>query len=150
MERRGSGFKKIREDYHNAVNFRPELEPKFYSDPFSFWVTLYNLNYRVPIEKTDVLEEKQLFSEEKTDVVEGNRMLEVLVSNLTGSKPTRENALEMYRRFGSHTAFARADIMETVGITSTPAGELIRKLKSAGLIEPVRGEGKGKYRFIQK
>jgi len=54
MERRGSGFKKIREDYHNAVNFRPELEPKFYSDPFSFWVTLYNLNYRVPIEKTDV------------------------------------------------------------------------------------------------
>jgi len=71
-----------------------------------------------------MLEEKQLFSEEKTDVVEGNRMLEVLVSNLTGSKPTRENALEMYRRFGSHTAFARADIMETVGITLYAGGRI--------------------------
>ena len=50
MERRGSGFKKIKEDYHRAANYRPELEPEFYSDTTSFWVTLYNLNYNVPID----------------------------------------------------------------------------------------------------
>ena len=54
MERRGSGFKKIKEDYDNAVNYRPELEPKFYSDISSFIVTLYNLNYNVPVEKVSV------------------------------------------------------------------------------------------------
>ena len=54
MERRGSGFKKIKEDYHNAVNYRPELEPKFYSDISSFIVTLYNLNYNVPVEKVSI------------------------------------------------------------------------------------------------
>ena len=33
MERRGSGFKKIKEDYHTAVNYRPEVEPKFIRRP---------------------------------------------------------------------------------------------------------------------
>ncbi len=31
MERRGSGFKKIKADYRHAVNYRPEVEPKFVS-----------------------------------------------------------------------------------------------------------------------
>ncbi len=51
MERRGSGFRKIKDDYRRAVNYRPELEPKFYSDTTSFWVTLYNLNYHVAIDR---------------------------------------------------------------------------------------------------
>ena len=42
MERRGSGFKKIKEDYLNAVNFRKEIEPQFISDRQSFFGTLYN------------------------------------------------------------------------------------------------------------
>lgn len=57
MERRGSGFRKIKADYHNAVNFAPDLEPEFSSTPSSFFVTLYNLNYCVPV-KSD---EKQNF-----------------------------------------------------------------------------------------
>lgn len=61
MERRGSGFRKIKEDYHRAVNYRPELEPKFYSDTTSFWVMLYNLNYHVAIDKINIGTKKQLF-----------------------------------------------------------------------------------------
>ena len=38
--------------------------------------------------------------------------------------------------------------MKLAGVTSSPAGALIDKLKSAGLIEPVAGQGKGKYRFV--
>ena len=52
MERRGSGFRKIKADYRRAVNYRDEIEPLFRSTPTSFFVTLYNLNYSVPIEKT--------------------------------------------------------------------------------------------------
>lgn len=63
MERRGSGFKKIKDDYHKAVNFRSELEPQFYSDATSFWVTLYNLNYKVPIEKVTIEKKKVAFEE---------------------------------------------------------------------------------------
>lgn len=65
MERRGSGFKKIKDGYHKAVNFRSELEPQFYSDATSFWVTLYNLNYKVPIEKVTIEKKKVAIDEEK-------------------------------------------------------------------------------------
>lgn len=36
MERRGSGFKKIKADYRRAVNYRKEVEPLFRSTPTSF------------------------------------------------------------------------------------------------------------------
>lgn len=58
MERRGGGFKKIKADYHRAVNFREVLEPQFYSDRTNFIVTLFNLNYGVAIEKSIPPEKK--------------------------------------------------------------------------------------------
>lgn len=45
MERRGSGFKKILEDYRFEEKFSENKTPVFRSDPYSFSVTLYNLNY---------------------------------------------------------------------------------------------------------
>ena len=47
MERRGSGFKKICQDYRLQPNYREELHPNFYSDNYDFVITLYNLNYGV-------------------------------------------------------------------------------------------------------
>lgn len=46
MERRGSGFKKIRQVYCLHPNYKEDLQPKFYSDDYDFVLTLYNLNYR--------------------------------------------------------------------------------------------------------
>ena len=60
MERRGSGFKKIKADYHRAVNFREVLEPQFYSDRTNFIVTLFNLNYGVAVEKSIPPEKKTI------------------------------------------------------------------------------------------
>lgn len=47
MERRGSGFKKICNEYAHQVNYRDEVKPVFYSDNNDFVLTLYNLNYGV-------------------------------------------------------------------------------------------------------
>ena len=60
MERRGGGFKKIKADYHRAVNFREVLEPQFYSDRTNFIVTLFNLNYGVAVEKSIPPEKKTI------------------------------------------------------------------------------------------
>lgn len=148
MERQGSGFKKIREAYHQAVYFREELEPRFYSDASDFYVTLYNLNYNVPIEKAGVSDGNQLFGEQKPVVSSEKEAFETLLFELKAKKSTKETALKLFRQFGFDFAFARADIMALAGITSTPAGELIKKLKEAKLIEAVSGQGKGKYKFI--
>lgn len=148
MERQGSGFKKITETYRAAHNYRDELEPKFYSDVTSFQVTLYNLNYGQSIDKTSISDVNQLFDEQKAVVSEKNQLFETLLLGLKAKASTKETMLRLYHKFGFDAAFARADIMKLAGVTSSPAGALIDKLKSAGLIEPVAGQGKGKYRFV--
>lgn len=184
MERRGSGFKKIKEAYRTAANYRPELEPKFYSNATSFRVTLYNLNYREPIvelehsapaysrlmeyqnlllayqnqlfeyqnqlfeeAKTGVSEGKRLFEGEKTVVSEQKQLFDRTLNGLNISSNAKEKIMQLYRNFGNDLIFSRADVMQIVGVTSSPAGDLINKMKNAHLIEPVMGHGKGKYRF---
>ena len=43
MERRGSGFKKIIEDYQFQHNYTDELAPEFLSEHGAFFLTLKNL-----------------------------------------------------------------------------------------------------------
>ncbi|WP_302325666.1 ATP-binding protein [Enterocloster lavalensis] len=148
MERRGSGFRKIKADYRRAVNYRDEIEPLFRSTPTSFFVTLYNLNYSVPIEKTGLADKKQVFIDEKTDLQEKKQAFEVMVADLNVSAPTKENIMKMFRHFGFDTVFARADVMKVTGLTATPATELMRKLKNREMIERVKG--RGKYRFSEQ
>lgn len=45
MERRGSGFKKICEDYAFAESYTDEKKPRFISDSDNFTLILPNLNY---------------------------------------------------------------------------------------------------------
>ena len=147
MERQGNGFKKITESYRAAHNYRDELEPKFYSDVSSFQVTLYNLNYGQTTDKTGLADEKQAFNDEKTGLQDKKQAFESLVAGLGVSVPTRENILKLFQYFGFDTSFARAEVMQVVGITATPATELMRKMKEAKLIESVKG--RGKYKFVE-
>jgi ribosomal protein S25 len=39
--------------------------------------------------------------------------------------------------------------MAVIGIKTTRASELLKELTERGIIEPVAGHGKGKYRFKQ-
>jgi len=155
------GERKIKDDYRRAVNYHPELEPKFYSDTTSFWVTLYNLNYHVAIdridigtkkqlfqnEKTVVSKQKQLFQNEKTVVSKQKQLFESKVNELQVSTITKKKIMQLHEQFGNNIIFSRADIMRITGITSSPAGDLIKKMQSVNLIEFVSGYGKGKYRF---
>lgn len=140
MERQGSGFKKITEAYHKEVNFHVELEPKFYSDAYEFRVTLYNLNYNVPVAKMPVTPEN----------IAVEVAIDVAIDGLTASKNTIEKAKAVYAQMGVERVFGRSDISAITKDSVTAAGNLINKLKKAGLIEAVSGQGKGKYRFIQK
>ncbi|MBR4749729.1 MAG: Fic family protein [Abditibacteriota bacterium] len=51
------------------------------------------------------------------------------------------------RAFPGQTVFGRSNVMEILGIKASGASELLKKLKTSGIIEPVAGHGKGKYRF---
>ena len=142
MERRGSGFKKIKADYQNAVNYTDDLAPVFHSTPTSFFVTLYNLNYRISVENTDI-------DEKKHGHLDGNPDFEARISAIKANKPTKNRIVDLFDRFGFEQVFSRSDIISLTGIGSTAASDLISKMKSFGLTEAVSGQGKGKYRFKQ-
>ena len=144
MERQGSGFKKITESYHAAHNYRKELEPEFYSDVTSFQVTLYNQNYGTTTNSANVTIE-----DESVAITTDYVAIEAAIDGLNASQTTIKKAKEVYKNMGTDGIFGRSDISSITGDSVTAAGNLISKLKAASLIVPVKGYGKGKYRFIE-
>ena len=47
------------------------------------------------------------------------------------------------------TIFGRSDVQKILGLKPTRSTELLREMTRQGIIEPVTGHGKGKYRFKQ-
>lgn len=148
MERQGSGFKKITEAYRAAHNYRDELEPKFYSDASSFQVTLYNLNYGQSTDKTGDAPQKQAIDANETGDCSKNQLIEQRINELNVTQTTKAHILTLFKVVGCERVFGRTDMSQILGITVSPAGEIIRKLKTEELITPVSGYGKGKWKFI--
>lgn len=63
------------------------------------------------------------------------------------SPVSARHAQKLYDSFGNEGVFSRSQVTEILGITPSPASELLRKLLAASLITKVKGKGKGKYRF---
>ena len=97
---------------------------------------------------TGDLNKTQISNKTDRDLVNEDKDLREIICELRLRTITKNNITKLYETFRSARVFARADIMDVLGITYSPAGELIRKMKQYGLIEKVEGRGKGKYRFI--
>ena len=148
MQIQGSGFKKITEAYYAAHNYRDELEPKFYSDASSFRVTLYNLNTGQTDDKTGNEPLKQAIDVLQTGDILQKQAFEQRINELNVTLKTKVNILKLFKVVGFERVFGRTDMTQILGITVSPAGEIIRKLKTEELITPVSGYGKGKWKFI--
>lgn len=148
MERRGSGFKKIKADYHRSANYREALAPQFYSDRSNFIVTLFNLNYGVEIRKTGLPEQKQDFNAPETGLPEQKQDFEDIVGTLEFTQHTLANILTLYQQYGTEHSFSRADMMDLLGLSASPASALIARMKDTGLIELANGKKRGVYHFI--
>ena len=60
---------------------------------------------------------------------------------------TREHILILYEEYGFDKVFGRTMVEQVTGLKATRASELIKIMLDNDIIEPVRGHGKGKYRF---
>ncbi len=174
MERQGSGFKKIAEAYHGAYNYNEIMEPKFYSDIISFQVTLYNLNYvaiasdkvaidddkvaidddkvAIASDKVAIASDKVAIDDDKVAIADDKVAIasnKVAIDKLNASQTTIEKIKLVYEKIGYNSVFGRSDISAITNDSLTAAGNLITKLKKAGLIISVSGFGKGKYKFVK-
>lgn len=109
----------------------------FRSTPTSFFATLYNLNYNIPIEKVLIDPEKIAVEGENVLIASDNLLIEAAIDSLNANKNTKENAKKLFAHMSFDGIFGRNDIMEIVNISITAVGNLINKLKEAELIESV-------------
>lgn len=153
MERRGSGFKKIKGDYRKEANYKENLEPKFYSDNNSFWVTLFNLNYDVPIEKDKevaIENRKVAIGDEKVAIEKRKVAIEEIYSKCLNAELSNimiNRITTFYELVGDNLIFGRKDIAEYLNFSYSNAGKIIVSMKKANIIVEVDGKGKGKYQF---
>ena len=63
------------------------------------------------------------------------------------SEKTIRHILLMYGKYGNENVFGRSDIEGLTGLKSTRVSELLSLLLNAGIIQAIKGHGKGKYCF---
>ena len=92
------------------------------------------------LEKQDIEPEKQDIQAQKQDI-----------GMPDGVKPkTKAHIGKLFAAFGYDAVFGRTDVMRILGLTASPASELLRKMLQLGLTEVVTGKGKGKYVFRKR
>ena len=92
--------------------------------------------------KADIGGEKADIGGEKADIRE---KIEAKLPTL--SEKTIRHVLLMYEKYGNENVFGRSDIEELTGLKSTRVSELLSLLLNAGIIQAIKGHGKGKYHF---
>ena len=78
----------------------------------------------------------------KPDIDEPKPDIEVVFQPKTVS-----NILKLREAFPGQTIFGRSDVMEVIDIKASRASDFLKDMVEHGVIEPVTGHGKGKYRF---
>ena len=87
---------------------------------------------------------KQDFALKKQDIQIQKQDIEIPD---TVKPKTKAHIEKLIAAFGHKTIFGRTEVMKVLGLTASPASELLKKLLQLGLIEAVTGKGKGKYVF---
>lgn len=60
---------------------------------------------------------------------------------------TVSHILKLREAFPGQTIFGRSDVMKVIDIKASRASDFLKDMVEHGVIEPVTGHGKGKYRF---
>lgn len=93
-------------------------------------------------QKVDIKNTKVDIEEVKVDIRE-----KMLSTSNTISEKTIKHAIEIYIKYGKDTYFGRSMVETVTGLKSSGASKLIKLLLDCNVIAPVKGYGKGKYRF---
>ncbi len=94
-------------------------------------------------EKADIQEEKADIQEEKADI---HIKLKQRLPQIT--EKTLNNIILLWEKCGTTEIFGRSIVETVTGLKSSRTSELLKLLVESEIIEPVKGYGKGKYKFI--
>lgn len=93
-------------------------------------------------EKVDIQERKEDISEKKVDI---RGLQDDVLSGF--SEKTAIHVRVLYEKYGNTEVFGRADVIAALWIKESGASKFLSNLLKVGIIEPVAGQGKGRYKF---
>ena len=70
-----------------------------------------------------------------------------ILSQVTLPPVAKRHVIQLFARFGSGTVFGRQHIVGILQLKDRAAGKLVAEMLRLGLIIPVSGQGKGRYKF---
>lgn len=87
--------------------------------------------------------------EGKVDIDSAKVDIEKRLANIDESVRTKTlmHIIALFEECGKDTIFGRSIVEQTTGLKSSRASEIIKLMLEYEIIEPVKGFGKGKYRF---
>lgn len=94
------------------------------------------------LEKANIDSRKENIEEEKANIEEEKVNIEGIFTSKTAS-----NVRKLKEAFGIEFTFGRSDVERVLSLKPTRSSALLREMAEQGVIEPVIGHGKGKYRF---
>lgn len=74
--------------------------------------------------------------------------VKLAIKSQTYNKPTIKNILKVYEEIETNQVFGAPEIERVLKCSPSTAKNVMKKLREIGVVEEVKGKGKGKYTFI--
>ncbi|MGP1585326.1 MAG: hypothetical protein ACTTH3_02290 [Schwartzia sp. (in: firmicutes)] len=94
--------------------------------------------------KANIDDKKANIGEKKVNIGEKKVNIDDAFTSKTAS-----NVRKLQETLGTESTFGRSAVERVLGLKPTRSSALLREMAERGMIEPVTGHGKGKYRFRQ-
>ena len=113
-------------------------------------VTLLMLPDTADTEKPPIGAKKLDIGTEKLDIETEQPLVHTKLEAIGFSLPTRCNIERLIANITPEEVFGRSRIEEILDLSHGAASNLLRTMKENGLLESIKGRGKGKYRFTNQ
>ena len=97
--------------------------------------------------KPNIGGEKPNIEGEKPNIGDKNQIIEIINQIASISTYSRNQIYDLYKELGDKNYFGRSDVEKVLNLKSYRAHEIIKLMQNIDIISPVKGHGKGKYRF---
>ena len=122
-------------------------DPVYHTNAFMLQAVIYNSN----AEKVGYLAGK-LAVENENMAIECEKLsfqnIKLAIESQTYNEPTKKNILKVYEEIETSQIFGAPEIERVLKCSTSTAKNVMKKLREMGVVEEVKGKGKGKYTFI--
>ena len=74
--------------------------------------------------------------------------IKLAIESQAYNEPTKKNILKVYEEIEINQIFGAPEIERVLKCSTSTAKNVMKKLREIGVVEEVKGKGKGKYTFI--